>query len=331
MYFLSVLKCELCSFTSNSYRGLTGHIVQKHGIAGKDYYDKYLKKYNEGICPVCGKPTMYISMHKGYLKHCSTSCSSLDPNVQNKLENTSKIKYGTRKPSQSDEVKEKTKQHFIEKYGVDNPAKNDIIKEKIKETCINRYGGIGWSSAKLLEKFQKTCLERYGAVNGQGGSGLEKTRQTTVEKYGVTCVTQSYEMRKKSIDKKRKNGSMSKNELYFESELNKLNIYYLREYKSDLYPYFCDFYIQKTNTFIELNNYWMHGGHWFDDTNEDDLKILNKWKEKSKVSSIYKTAINVWTKSDIEKRNCAIKNNLNYIVLWNKTDIDNFISTLRCK
>ena len=95
MYFLSVLKCELCSFTSNSYRGLTGHIVQKHGIAGKDYYDKYLKKHNEGICPICGKPTTYISMHKGYLKHCSTSCSSLDPNVQNKLENTSKIKYGT--------------------------------------------------------------------------------------------------------------------------------------------------------------------------------------------------------------------------------------------
>ena len=43
---------------------------------------------------------------------------------------------------------------------------------------------------------------------------------------------------------------------------------------------------------------------------------------------MYKVAITVWTKSDLEKRDYAIKNNLNYIVLWTLNDIDNFIKSL---
>ena len=72
----------------------------------------------------------------------------------------------------------------------------------------------------------------------------------------------------------------------------------------------------------------MHGGHWFDETNEDDLNILHIWESKINKSSMYKSAIAVWTKSDLEKRNMAIKNNLNYIVLWTLDDINNYIKSL---
>lgn len=110
----------------------------------------------------------------------------------------------------------------------------------------------------------------------------------------------------------------------------KLNIEFKPEYDLDpRYPYFCDFYLPKTDTFIELHGFWMHGKHWFDSNNLDDLNMLNSWIAKSKTRPIYKEAIKCWTEIDVKKRECAIKNNLNYIVLWTKQDIDNWIDTLK--
>lgn len=66
----------------------------------------------------------------------------------------------------------------------------------------------------------------------------------------------------------------------------------------------------------------------FDENNPDDIAILHKWQEKAKTSKAYQSAIDVWTKSDVEKYNTAIKNKLNYKILYNKEDIDNFIKEL---
>ena len=49
---------------------------------------------------------------------------------------------------------------------------------------------------------------------------------------------------------------------------------------------------------------------------------------KSKQNSYYDNAINIWTKADIEKRDCAIQNCLNYTVLWNKDHIKKFLDLL---
>lgn len=43
---------------------------------------------------------------------------------------------------------------------------------------------------------------------------------------------------------------------------------------------------------------------------------------------MYGSAISIWIKSDKQKRKIAKKNNLNYIVLWNLNDINNFIKSL---
>jgi len=89
-----VFICQICN--EKIYKK---HLVQyhtkKHNISHKDYYDKYLKKPSDGICPVCGKETKFYSIWKGYCEHCSTTCSSLDPNVKNKLQQTNLNKYGT--------------------------------------------------------------------------------------------------------------------------------------------------------------------------------------------------------------------------------------------
>lgn len=93
-------------------------------------------------------------------------------------------------------------------------------------------------------------------------------------------------------------------------------------YKSDLYPYECDYYIKSRNLYIELNAYWMHRFHWYDG-NSDDILILQDWMSSFESSSMYKSAVNTWIVRDVEKRDTARKNNLNYIVFW-KNDLSDF-------
>lgn len=86
------------------------------------------------------------------------------------------------------------------------------------------------------------------------------------------------------------------------------------QYRSERYPYKCDFYIKSRDIFIELNAYWVHGGHWFDVNNEADVERLQVWIDKSNES--YERAIYVWSENDLEKRKIALDNKLNYVVFW---------------
>lgn len=68
------------------------HLSMTHKIKYKNYYDKYLKKDNEGICPICGKPTSWRGNH--YLICCSNRCGTIysqDKREQTMIKNNVKI------------------------------------------------------------------------------------------------------------------------------------------------------------------------------------------------------------------------------------------------
>lgn len=46
------------------------------------------------------------------------------------------------------------------------------------------------------------------------------------------------------------------------------------QYKSDLYPFLCDFYIPELDLYIECQGTWVHGKKPFEPNNKSDLKIL---------------------------------------------------------
>ena len=52
----------------------------------------------------------------------------------------------------------------------------------------------------------------------------------------------------------------------------------------------------------------------FDENNEKDVEILNLWISKN--DDYYNSAINIWTNRDIEKRNIAKQNKLNYLEIF---------------
>lgn len=65
------MKCELCNIDILDIQFLNKHMANAHkGIDRKNYYDKYLKQSNEGICNICGCSTKYINIVKGYADIC---------------------------------------------------------------------------------------------------------------------------------------------------------------------------------------------------------------------------------------------------------------------
>lgn len=68
------LVCKLCGKVVKNHRSLSRHISFAHKIEIKKYYDMFLRKHDEGICPVCGNETGFGSLRTGYSKFCSLLC-----------------------------------------------------------------------------------------------------------------------------------------------------------------------------------------------------------------------------------------------------------------
>ena len=151
----------------------------------------------------------------------------------------------------------------------------------------------------------------------------EETRlKISKTKTGVKMNASAKEVKlKKEYDTKKKNNSFntSSYEKAFLENLKKDNVgkTILTQYKDKKrYPYYCDFYIVEDDLFIELNAHWTHGGKPYDPNDAECQEKLKLWEEKSKQSEFYKVAIETWTKRDVEKLQCALKNRLNYKTIY---------------
>ena len=232
------------------------------------------------------------------------------PHILQKIKNTNLKKFGVEFPLQqlkkeNSEIYQKISQTCINKFDVDSPLKNKEVREKIKQTNIQKYGVDNPLKNKEIR---------------------EKIKQTNIQKYGVDNPLKNKEIWKKSQDN-RQISSKSKLENNF---LNYLKLKYesddiITQYKSKEYPYYCDFYIKSINLYIEIQGHWTHNDHPFDINNLNDQLIMNKWRTKSLSDKYYKNALNTWTIKDVEKRNTAIQNNLNYLEIFGKTDLNKYI------
>lgn len=95
----------------------------------------------------------------------------------------------------------------------------------------------------------------------------------------------------------------------------------IRQYKEERYPFACDFYIKSEDLFIELNLGWFHGLHPFNPEDEADQLKLATWQEKAKTSKYYEKSIYTWTDLDVQKREIAKKNNLNYVIYYTEEEL----------
>lgn len=148
----------------------------------------------------------------------------------------------------------------------------------------------------------------------------DKAYKTNLQKYGVKNTLSVKSIHDKGEETKRLNGTFNTSKpeiLYYNMLCEKYGRYNIkRNYKSDSYPFRCDFYIVPEDKYIELNLHWTHGGHPFDEADIADLNTVEIWKEKAKTSQFYANAIQTWTVRDVEKQKVAKENNLNYEVIY---------------
>ena len=292
-------------------------------------------------CPICAKAKRENTMLERY----GTKYANSSPIIQAKTKENNLSKYGVDHPMKLKENVDKAKTTNLQKYGTEWPLQSDLIVKKMFESNIKKYGA---TSPMMLDEFKNkiinTNFKRYGVKwpmlsDSVKKKALERLISSNLEKYGVKSPMslttpppgQTLTPKQKGIETKRKNGTFNTSKPEDELEIilkdNFPNIY--RNYNKDQrYPFMCDFYIPSKDLFIELNLHWTHGGKWFNPSNKDDVLKLEKWKEKSSSGSkYYANAIKVWTERDVFKRNMAKKNKLNYVVLWNLEDINNWVSS----
>jgi len=202
-------------------------------------------------------------------------------------------------------------------------------RQKYKDTCLVKYGAENiYASDYGKQKIKETLLKNYNVEYPMKSNEIKnKIKTTNLERYGNACAVHNDEIWSKAVAAMKNNSNYSKLEDYLEQFFIKNNIEYYSNYSKDKsYPFHCDFYLPNTDTFIEINGYWHHNTHFYDGRRKKDKETLTIWIEKSKTKPQYKVAIDVWTKHDIIKRKYAKRHKLNYIVLWNKKDIENFIN-----
>ena len=134
------IQCQLCGLNVTIHT-LAKHLRSHKEITRKEYYDTYLRKAGEGICPVCGKETTFNGITYGYNINCSSKCAALNPDVQAKLKQTSKERYGTARPIQNKEISNKVQQTQIERYGMlgFNTTKQKETLIEIPTPSTNHY------------------------------------------------------------------------------------------------------------------------------------------------------------------------------------------------
>ena len=282
--------CKICEKEYNSYKSLSIHIRKTHNITSKEYYDKYIRKENEGNCVTCGKPTPYKNISSGYQIHCSNRCTRLDPVIKNQIENTHMQRYGvphafnmqkTKENSHSDSankkrkntclehfgvehqfeseiVKQKSKQTLLENYNVENPGQSEEIKEKIKHTNRERYG-VDWvtQSKEVIDKIKKTLNDHYDVENPwQIKDNIPimqaKAKNTTLKRYGVKSILQLTRVRSKirKIRSKYEDDIINSIRQIYDSTINN-NVLDI------ISPYELDIYLPELKLAVEYNgNYW---------------------------------------------------------------------------
>lgn len=307
----------------------------------------FYKIEEKNKCPICGKPVLWVGKKKRkMLNTCSLECG-FKLRTQH-IKETCLKKYGVENCFQSEEKKQKIKETLLKKYGVDNAQKSKEIKCKTEQTLLKKYGHSNFGGGEIAKrKIKQTKLEHFGNENYVN---IEKIKQTKLEKYGdenynnlykhnKTCLTrfgvkwytQSEEHKNKltEINEKRRN-TLKKHGYLVYSQAESIILNLLRkkfkkvicQYYSEQYPFCCDFYISDIDTYIEYQGYFTHGTHPFNENDENDINELNELinlnnNHKKPNNNLYHSKIKTWTIYDVQKRNIAKQNNINYIEFYN--------------
>lgn len=303
----------------------------------KNRFDTFIS-YNETIyrikynieetpkCHTCGRPTNTLANGK-IRKYCSYKCMNSNKEKIKMGVKSSKERFGDKNYNN----REKYRKTNLEKFGTDHPWKNKKILEKCFETSYNRYNERYYFNKKEVKDKALKLAWSSSAINKRNSTNLEKFGNTIPSKTKLISnklkeILNNPEIEIKKHNTKIKNNSYAKSKsedksfLLLKEKYNEV----LRQYRSEQYPFNCDFYIPSKDLYIECNYFWTHGKFPYIEAEQKCIEKLNNWKSKN--TKFYNNAINVWTISDVKKRNIAKEKQLNWIEFFNINELKNWLN-----
>ena len=286
---------------------------------------------------------IYAGYNKGF---CSCYCAANDKNMQALRRQNAEETYG--KGITCYQQTDQFRQQISDIMNSFSPEKRERINKALSDAWKNKSEE---EIAGIVSLRELTCIDKYKVpVSSQAQCVKDKQAETNLEIYKSKSSLQNDQVKakidveainEKRINTKRKNKTFSTSKP--EEQANQLLVEkfeqenVLRQYKSQKYPYNCDFYIKSIDTYIECNFHWTHGYHPFDSKNLDDIEQLNNLKLK-KIhqnrkrpghSNFYETAIYVWTQLDPKKRQTAKDNNLKFLEFFNLDQLTIWLSNVQ--
>ena len=294
----------------------------------KRFFQKILSEYNI----IKDRKLVYQVQKKTLLEKDGVENVFQLESVKNKSKKTCLEKYGKEHFSQTIEYQNKNLKTRLKKYPQD-----PYNRKQFKETCLKKHDVENVFQLETIK--EKSKFTRKIKYNNENFNNRKKFQQTNLEKYGYEHYSKtidfknSLESQKDIINQKRYN-TKKKNKTFGKSNvekaiLNTLKTKYpktLFQYKSELYPFPCDFYIPEIDTYIEYNGWWGHGKEPYIGSIEQ-LNIVETWSLKN--TQQYKRAIETWTIRDALKRTTAKQNNLNYLEFFNLKEFMNWFNTIK--
>lgn len=287
---------------------------------------------NHPICPECGKPTKvkYRKEKPFFSTCCDPEC--IHKRKGNGPKEACIKKYGVNNVFQIDFVKEKIKNNHLKKYGYKSHTQSNEWKQRQTNTLLEKYNvTCQFQRKEIKEKIKNTCLQKYG-VDHYNKSDDFKNKMSKI------ASSEDFQNKRNNTLKLHKSWNTSKDEEYINIKLNEVFNIVKRQYKSELYPFNCDFYIEDIDTYIEYQGSDLHNKKPYLGTLED-INEINLLKEKSQIiknktgknKTRYDNRILTWSVLDVKKRNIAKNNNLNFIEFWNIVEFNDWINNYKYK
>lgn len=215
---------------------------------------------------------------------------------------------------------------YVDKYELLDVVRTDRTYYTVRckscgEISSRRFERIGMCSlqspctvSKRVNSFKQTCKASGIHQSEYWQSTRRKIAKDYYKNEDPGVLEERNKRRKESLKewhagKQTHNFKQTKDEDYVQGLLESKFKNVKSNWKTDKYPYYCDFYIEDIDTYIELNLGVFHGFSKFRGTSKQ-LKTLQVYKDKN--TPFWDRVIYIWTESDIEKRNTAYKNKLTY-------------------
>lgn len=196
----------------------------------------------------------------------------------------------------SEEAKvERTRQTMIERYNFDNARKVPEISNKIAQTNLEKYGSISpFGNKEIRDKIEQHFQEKWKGYPLSTKEIQDKVRASAINNDSYTHSKPEDKLYQELI------------ELFGKDKVE-------RQYRSELYPFYCDFYIKGFDIYIEGQFSHFHHRKPFNPLSNEDQQELQFLIEKAKEKTYYNRIIETWTEKDPLKRKVAKENNLNYL------------------